>query len=294
MRKLRLEINNDCNYNCIFCHHDNFYDNCNKILNSSDYEFLTKISKKCGIKKIVLSGGEPLLRNDINEIINAIQKNNLYLQITTNGYHLDKLNCFDKINGLNISLHSTDLQTHEKITQTKFTMPKVLENISNLSKNQNLYIKLNIVALKDITISDSNIRKLLNFCVDNNITLKIIELLNKNDINFVESETIENIFINYGFKIKKRYRNNTHLSNEIANVIIQKCFCNFAKKQKNPTLFCNKNNDIFIMPSGKIKLCRFNNNTIDIYDLIKNRNENSLLEIFKNLNNSLKNKCKNT
>lgn len=291
MTKLRLKLTERCNFNCIFCHGDQIKEKSISNLNAEDYKFLVNTAKHIGIDHILLSGGEPLTRPDINEIIEKIHGCNVYLQITTNGALLGKINNPQFIDGINISLHSTDLITHKTLTGQNFALPSIIQNIEYISKYKNIKKKINVVALKSLTISQQNLKQLLNLCIDYNADLKIIELLDQKDNEFISAKEIKELLIPMGYKVKKIVGRNIYLSNSRANLIIQKCFCSFAKKQLHPDLICHDQNDLFILPSGQISCCRLNNSHINLLEEIKNRDEKKLQLKLKNALSSLGQNC---
>ena len=76
LKDFRISVTNKCNLNCIYCHHEGIFD---KIDDKEDIEltaeeisFIIKISTKFGIENVKLTGGEPLIRKDIIEIIQKI------------------------------------------------------------------------------------------------------------------------------------------------------------------------------------------------------------------------------
>ena len=102
-KKIYIEITNACNLNCSFC-----------IKNKRKINYMTFDNYKLIIDKIknhtkevylhVL--GEPLLHPEIINFIEYTNKNNMLVNITTNGYLINNLNNIDTIHRLNISLHS--------------------------------------------------------------------------------------------------------------------------------------------------------------------------------------------
>ena len=65
---LRITLTNRCNVNCLYCHHDGMVRSKDE-MNADELYTICKIAKKIGVKKIRLSGGEPLLKKDIVEIV---------------------------------------------------------------------------------------------------------------------------------------------------------------------------------------------------------------------------------
>ena len=295
MSKLRLELCSECCFDCVFCHHDqvNMTDTENKKLDASDYGFLCKVGKLCGFNQVLLSGGEPLLRKDINEIMSNIKDSGMTLQMTSNGYLLSNVKDKTLIDSINISIHSLDLSVNEKIINKKYALPKVIDNVYTLrEKSPNTKIKINMVALKNKTIEMSNLKKMLDFSAENGITLKIIELLDETSPDFIPTEDIAKILESFGFsKIRKRLHK-TFYSNGQVDVILQKCFCQYAKHEKCSEMFCNKNNDLFILSNGEVQLCRYGSGEKSLYNIIKARDPQARLAALKDCKLALGKNCK--
>ena len=82
---IRLEITSKCNLNCQYCHNA-LYNNSKDDMTSDDIIKLVKnLDKKNKIKKVLLTGGEPLLNKDICKIIEEFTKMNIKLDMVTNG-----------------------------------------------------------------------------------------------------------------------------------------------------------------------------------------------------------------
>lgn len=135
-KKIYLEITNGCNLKCDFC-----------IKNKRKTEFITKENFKIILNNIkpytnylyfhVL--GEPLLHPNINELINIASKD-FKINITTNGYLINKIKFNKNIRQLNISLHS--YSSKYKIELIDY-LNNVFTSIDELIKN-NTYISLRL------------------------------------------------------------------------------------------------------------------------------------------------------
>lgn len=294
MTNLRYELNYDCNYNCRFCHHDQVM-KCENgdTLSAEDYSFLTHVAKSCGINKITLSGGEPTLRKDINDIIDSIANNNVFLKLTTNGFFLDKINNLNNLNEISVSLHSLEYSNYQLITRTKTALPKVIDNLYSIHQKQpSTQLIINMVAVKDVVINFENLRKMLDFCAENNMKLKIIEVLNPDSPDFISLSEIEDIIKGFGFKLCKTVRNKKYMTNSSVDVILQRCFCPFAKDVENPSEFCYKHNDLFVLPNGKVQICRKSTKLIDLYPAVKNRDSQQLQNLLTECKRILGQDCK--
>ncbi len=133
-KKIYLEITNNCNLNCDFCIKnkrnkeyitiDNFKQVLNKIKNNTDYLYFHIL-------------GEPLIHPNINELID-LASNQFKINITTNGYLINRIKDNKNIRQLNISLHSYN--DKYKIPLSKY-LDNIFDCIEELIKN-NTYISL--------------------------------------------------------------------------------------------------------------------------------------------------------
>jgi cyclic pyranopterin phosphate synthase len=111
---------------------------------------IANIFTRLGVSKIRLTGGEPLIRKDLPEIISGLSILPIQLTLTTNGLLLDRyINLLKehKINSINISLDTLKAEKFKQITQ-RDEFHRVWNNIQLLI-NQNFEVKLNVVAVKN-------------------------------------------------------------------------------------------------------------------------------------------------
>ena len=85
---LRISMTDKCNFRCFYCMPDekiNFYPN-SKLMSADELLNIAKIFVSLGVKKIRLTGGEPLIRKDAREIIARLSNLPIELAITSNGF----------------------------------------------------------------------------------------------------------------------------------------------------------------------------------------------------------------
>ena len=120
---LRITITNRCNENCIYCHHDGMVSSKDEMTPDEIYT-ICKIAKKLGVKKIRLSGGDPLIRKDIVEIVEKIASLDFKdISLTTNGVLLEKYAQGLKDAGLdrvNVSLDTLNRDTYKFVTNMDY------------------------------------------------------------------------------------------------------------------------------------------------------------------------------
>ena len=148
------------------------------LLSYEDLFKFIKVSIDEGITKVRITGGEPLLREGLDQFIKMIYdyKNDLDLALTTNGFLLPKVAQKLKDAGLkriNISLDSMTAATAAKIAQ-KDVLETVLEGIQ-AADDAGLKIKINCVPIKGI--NDVDVIEVLDFCKSKGYTVRFIEFM---------------------------------------------------------------------------------------------------------------------
>lgn len=175
---LRISVTKNCNFRCLYC-----MPRAPEIIDErviplpKMLEFL-KIAMDFGVRKIRITGGEPLLRKDLSAFIAGIYdyKNGVEVALTTNAYFLAREAVNLKNAGLkriNISLDSLKSEKIARISQ-KDALSKIMQGIFT-AKDAGLKIKLNMVALRGV--NDDEIIDMLCFARDNGFLLRYIEYM---------------------------------------------------------------------------------------------------------------------
>ena len=177
---LRVSVTDNCNLRCVYCmkeKENNFLKNDEKLTDDEIYK-IVKESAKLGIKKIRITGGEPLVRAGIVNLIGRI--NNIpgieEIYLTTNGILLaDKLEEL-KLNGLkgvNISLDSLKEERFSKLTRLG-KLENVLVAIDKAIE-LGIKVKLNTVIVNDV--NKDEIIDFVNLTKEKPIDIRFIELM---------------------------------------------------------------------------------------------------------------------
>ena len=184
---LRVSVTDRCDFRCVYCMSEKM-----QFLPKKDLLTLEELDKVCsvfiemGIKKLRITGGEPLVRRDIlsffKNISRHLKKGSLEeLTLTTNGSQLKK---FAKpladlgIKRINISLDTLDPEKFKKITRWG-RIDQVLEGIQE-AKKAGLSIKINKVALKNTNQDELN--DFVKWCGDEGFDLTFIEVMPMGDL----------------------------------------------------------------------------------------------------------------
>ncbi|MFQ5837864.1 MAG: GTP 3',8-cyclase MoaA [Thermoplasmata archaeon] len=172
---LRISLNRRCNLSCFFCHMDG-QPPAGGSLAAEDLERVVRGAVRLGIRKVKLSGGEPTLRKDIEEIVSRLRPHLQELSMTTNGLLLGDLARPLRQAGLdrvNVSIHTLRRSTYRAITGADL-LPKVLEGVDAALEAGFSQVKLNVVLLKGV--NESEIWDLMEFAARKGAVLQIIEL----------------------------------------------------------------------------------------------------------------------
>jgi len=269
---LRISITNRCNADCFYCHHDGIIPQEYEMTSDEIYR-ISKVAKEIGIQKIRLSGGEPLIRNDIIEIVQKISSINFKdIAITTNGILLEKYakKLVDAgLNRVNVSFDTLNRETYRFITKTDY-VEKVKAGIRKASEVGLYPVKVNMVVMKGI--NDHEIWDMFNFCKENNAILQLIELLKSEscpDTEFFdkyhyEMTELEEELAEVSDEIKTR-----HFMQDRKKYFIEDGEIEVVRPMDN-TEFCKNCTRLRITPDGKIKPCLLrNDNLVDLIEPIR-------------------------
>jgi GTP 3',8-cyclase len=175
---LRISVTNRCNLYCRYCrpHDCVFSDNREDTLTVDQIARVVCVAADLGIRKIRLTGGEPLVRADILRIVESISACSRieHLAMTTNGVLLPKYAAGLKeagLDSLNISLDSLDSKRYESITGIR-ALEKVLGGIS-AAKKEGFPIKINTVVSSDTT--GQEIESIRAFCRTHGLMPQLID-----------------------------------------------------------------------------------------------------------------------
>lgn len=175
---LRISVTDRCNHRCVYCmppegmalkHHED-------ILSYEQIESIAREAVRLGITKIRLTGGEPLLRRNIERLVNLLAgiKGVTELAMTTNGTLLSNQADTLKKNGLNrvnISIDSLDPEKYQKITRGG-DLTAVLNGVNAAIAAELTPIKINMVIFTDTT--ENEINQMSDFCRQKGLQLQKI------------------------------------------------------------------------------------------------------------------------
>lgn len=144
-----LHITNRCNFNCVYCY-GVYYDNRKKDLKTADILTLVDEMAVLGTRYVTLTGGEPLLRNDILGVIDHIKSKKMICSMNTNASLIrKKFNIIKKLDSVTISLDGADKETNDG-NRGEGTFERIMDGIECLKENNIPFDAVTVVTKKNV------------------------------------------------------------------------------------------------------------------------------------------------
>jgi len=270
---LRISLTERCNLRCVYCMPEEgiALRPKSEFMNTHEVVRMAEAFVGLGVKKIRLTGGEPLVRSDAKEIFEKLSGLPVELAITTNGILIDKFIDTLKTSGIrsiNVSLDSLSKEKFNSITRRN-DFDKVISNI-HLLLNENYHVKVNAVVIKGV--NEEEISDFVQWTSDKNVHVRFIEFMpfdgNKWDFDKVVSlDTIlSKVHERFGEKITRisDRKNDTSKNYSIAGY---KGTFAIISSVTNP--FCDTCNRLRLTADGKIKNCLFSDSETDLLSAMR-------------------------
>jgi molybdenum cofactor biosynthesis protein A len=281
---LRISLTDACNMRCSYCMPLSTYHGTksNKLMNASEIFELAHIFVQHGVTKIRLTGGEPLLRKDFDEILEKLATLPVNIGLTTNGLLLDKhFEVLQKygVKHINISLDSLDAEEFKRITHTG-QLEKIMLHINHLLELK-MQVKINLVMLKNV--NEHAIIDFVNWTEKHALDVRFIEFMpfEKNDWNKEKVLDYQSVLSNLEkqFDIIKIEDEDNSTSRNYKVKGFKGNF-GFITTVTNP--FCESCNRLRLTADGKLRNCLFAKNETDLLTPLRN-GENVLSLIQQNV-----------
>lgn len=284
---LRVSVTDNCNLRCVYCmdEKDNKFLKKDEKLTDDEIYRVVKESAKLGIKKVRITGGEPLVRPGVVDLIGKINSiegiEEIYL--TTNGILLaDRLDELVKngLKGVNISLDSLKEDRFNKLTRLGH-VDNVLAAIDK-AISLGIKVKLNTVIVNDI--NKDEIMDFVNLTKEKEIDVRFIELMPIGiAINYkgVANEEVLNIIRRNASDFEEVVRNQSGGPATYIRLNGAKGKVGFISAMSN--CFCEDCNRIRLTPEGFLKQCLHFDYGVDLKSILREGvNDEKLKEVIYN------------
>lgn len=269
----RFILHNKCDLSCKYCFHEGLNRTKNSRISLSMATAIAKCLINLGLRKIRVTGGEPLLWEDLLQFfINVVELNpGLKTAITTNGTNIDSMaSSLYKVglSDISVSIPTIDREQYKLLTGHDL-LPKVLHGLKIISQFPFKRKVINFVYTNRCTLSDFN--DILSLSIKYNMTLRVIDVVFFKEY-YQSIDPIEDIL-----RHKCNYKYNTK-----ANIICYKLNGAVVEIDRNPCnqalngnfyscKTCIEDYPVRITPSGYLKPCLLRNS--NLFNIAKAINE---------------------
>jgi len=250
-----------------------------EILSFEEIIRITKILASFGVKKVRLTGGEPLLRNNIHLLVEELKKIDEIkdISMTTNGVLLSKKKAKllkeAGLNRLTVSLDSLDPEKFHKISGSKYSPQDVLKGVENAKDSGFENIKINTVVKKNI--NETDILSMLDHFKDTGCIVRFIEFMDVGNVNLWEKSDVLtlNDIINI---ISEKYSVSPLERNYKSEVAKRWSYegGEFGIISSISKPFCGDCSRVRLTAEGKLFTCLFASNSHDVKKILRSSESN--------------------
>ena len=277
---LRISVTDRCNFRCIYCRsaEPENYEPADNLLTWKEMLRLTDVLGRMGIRKVRVTGGEPLVRKGLEEFIGKLGAQGHFtdLSMTTNGMTLAARAAALKEAGIgrvNISVDSLRADRFERITRTPDALGRVLEGIVAAQAAGLGPVKVNAVLVRGF--NDDEIVDFVEFARERGVVLRFIEFMPLDadhiwdNARVVTAGEIRQRLDEAGFRFLPLP---AHYAGETA---VRLAFADGAPGEIGIVApvsapFCGKCSRIRLTADGKIRTCLFSREDHDLREMLRN------------------------
>ena len=266
---LRLSITDQCNFRCNYCLPNGYQPEANKpsFLTLSEITRVARAFAAMGTEKIRLTGGEPTLRKDFLTIAESVAnvEGIRHVALTTNGYRMAKDVADWKragVTSVNVSVDSLDPRMFHQITGiNKFD--EVMRGIDRAFDVGYHKVKVNSVLMKNL--NDHEFNQFLTWVKNRPIQMRFIELMQTGEMDS---------FLSQGWQLQQRGATDGP-AKVFSHPDYQGEIGLIMPYEKN---FCASCNRLRVSAKGKLHLCLFGEEGIELRDLLQSEEQQGVLQ----------------
>ena len=281
---LRLSITDQCNFRCNYCLPNGYQPEANKpsFLTLSEIVRVAEAFAAMGTEKIRLTGGEPTLRKDFITIADNVANVSgiRQLGLTTNGCRMAKdVDAWQRagITSINVSVDSLDPKMFHQITGiNKFD--EVMRGIERAFEIGYKKVKVNSVLMKNL--NDHEFNQFLAWVKNRPIQMRFIELMQTGEMDsffhhhHLSGEILVKKLLEQGWQLQQKA-----ITDGPAKVFKHPDYMGeiglIMPYEKN---FCASCNRLRVSAKGKLHLCLFGEEGIELRDLLRSDDQQSILQ----------------
>lgn len=275
---LRISLIERCNLRCVYCMPEEgvVLRDKHEFMRPEEIVELAKTFVSLGVKKIRLTGGEPLLRKGADLVISELSKLPVELTMTTNAVLIDKyidLLLESNIRSVNVSLDSLRKDRFKEITR-RDQFDRVMANIA-LLRERGIEVKINVVLMRGT--NDDEIIDFLNWGTRRDLDIRFIEFMPfdgnswSSELKVSEQEILAQVRSRFGSDQLEELPMEKNATARKFRLKGSKNTFGIISTVTNP--FCDSCNRIRLTADGKIKNCLFSRSETDLLSALRNGKE---------------------
>ena len=189
LRDLRISVTDRCNFRCVYCMPKEVYGSAHRFLDRRElltFEEIARVARvfvSAGVRKIRITGGEPLVRRDLERLVGMLAELDVDLTLTTNASLLAakaQLLADAGLTRITVSLDALDDTVFRALNDVDFPVTRVLEGV-DAALAAGLPVKINSVVKRGV--NEHEIVPLARYCRDHGLTLRFIEYMDVGHTN---------------------------------------------------------------------------------------------------------------
>lgn len=279
LTSLRVSITSRCNLRCFYCHHEGHVSG--EELTPEELGKAVELAMELGVRKVKLTGGEPLLREDVVEVVRAVAKPSIQeVSLATNGTLLEGLAEELKQAGLsrvNVGLDTLDPKTFKRITGKPW-LRRVLAGVEAALEAGLKPVKINMVVLAGV--NEEEVERMYEFASKRGAVLQLIELVDAGWKCFpryhLDLGEVERRFAQRALRVETRWQMHAR-----RKYLLPEGRVEFVRPMHNSE-FCSHCTRLRLTADGKLKPCLLrDDNLVDLLTPLRAGNEEGARRAFK-------------
>ena len=269
---LRISLTQRCNLDCFFCHEEGEVEP-GAEMSTKEVQSIVEVAARLGVRKLKITGGEPLLRNDLCDVVSHASGHVEEVSMTTNGVELEEWAARLRrahLQRVNVSLHSLRRERYRRITGVD-ALDEVLRGITAALDNGLSPVKVNFVVLKDVNHDEIN--DMMKFAARTGAVLQLIEYMPLGngkmsgaryhvDLSAIESDLRRIALRSEERRMHRRCRYSVSVDEGCAEVEVVRSMHNSA--------FCRNCTRLRVTSDGRLKPCLLrNDNLVDVASFLR-------------------------
>lgn len=285
MTNLRISLTQRCNLDCFFCHEEGEVES-GVEMSTREVQSIVEVAARLGVRKLKITGGEPLLRNDLCDVVSHASRHMEEVSMTTNGVELEEWVArlrHAHLQRVNVSLHSLRRERYRGITGVD-ALEDVLRGIAAALDSGLSPVKVNFVVLRDV--NEDEIDDMMNFAARSGTVLQLIEYMPLGngktsgaqyhaDLSKTEFDLRRIALRSEERPMHRRCKYSVPLEEGCAEVEVVRPMHN--------SVFCRNCTRLRVTSDGRLKPCLLrNDNLVDVVSLLrKEASEEEITGVFR-------------